>query len=225
MFAVAWSAHAYWQLGRYDDAVDSAARAIAWAGQMDPYNLAVALAYGAITHQLRGDIALTLDCARRVRELCDRHDIAYYGEWGTILHGWCIGDVEGAQQIRVGIGRLRNLGALLRMPYYQSLLAQTLIEAGQLDAAGAVLDGAQATAAVNDDRGWVPELWRLEARRHPGPDGEAILLRAIALAEEQGSIALHGRAANDLASRKRAANASRTQDRLASKAIAPGPTP
>jgi hypothetical protein len=51
-------------------------------GQLIPYNLAVALAYGAVVDQMRHDHPGLRDTLRELRELCDRYDLAYYREWG-----------------------------------------------------------------------------------------------------------------------------------------------
>jgi DNA-binding SARP family transcriptional activator len=198
--ARAWSAHALWLLGRDEDALHWCDWATARAEEVEhPYSLAVALAYAAITHQLRGDVDRTLEFASRVREICDRYEFAYYRHWGLILVGWCAGGAAGADQIRDGLRRLRDEGALARQPYYLSLLAQTLLSAGQRDAAGAVLESARAAAAVHDERWWLPELYRLDARRHRGAAAADLLRRAITLAEQQGAVVLARRAAGDLA--------------------------
>ena len=198
--ARAWSAHALWLLGRDEDARHWCDWAIARAEEIEhPYSLAVAFAYAAITHQLRGDVDQTLEFASRVREICDRYEFAYYSHWGPILAGWCAGGTAGADQIREGIRRLRGQGALARQPYYLSLLAQTLLSAGQPDAAGAILESARAAAAVHDERWWLPELYRLDARRHEGAAAADLLRRAVTLAEQQGAVALARRAAEDLA--------------------------
>jgi hypothetical protein len=199
--ARAWSAHALWLVGREAESLHSCDWAIMRAEEMDhPYSLAVALAYAAITHQLRGDIGRTIEFARRTRDICTRYDFAYYGNWALILEGWCAGGREGARQIRDGLSRLREQGALARQPYYLALLAQTLMSAGQADAAGAVLDSAFAAAAAHDDRWWLPELYRLDAGRCRGRAGRELLGRAISLSEQQGSHALIRRASADLAS-------------------------
>ena len=54
----------------------------------DPYSLAVALAYGAVTHQMRHDLPELGDTVPSCVELCDRYDFAYYREWALILDGW-----------------------------------------------------------------------------------------------------------------------------------------
>jgi DNA-binding SARP family transcriptional activator len=201
--ARAWSAHPLWLVGREAEALHWADWAITRASEMDhPYSLAVALSYAAITHQLRGDVPRTAEFARQVQEICARYDFAYYGNWGLILDGWCQGGTDGAGQIRAGLARLRDQGALARQPYYLGLLADTLLRSGQGDAAGVVLNTARAAAAIHQDRWWLPELYRLDARRQPGPAGTGLLDRAIALAGEHGSRALAARAARDLAERR-----------------------
>jgi DNA-binding SARP family transcriptional activator len=203
--ARAWSAHALWLLGRDEDALHWCDWATARAEEVEhPYSLAVALAYGAITHQLRGDVDRALDSARRVQEICARYEFAYYDHWGLILAGWCAGGTAGIDQIREGLGRLRDQGALARQPYYLALLAETLMSAGQPDAAGAVLESARAAAAIHDDRWWLPELYRLDARRHRGAAAGDLLGRAITLAEQQGAVALIHRAQADLAQQEHA---------------------
>ncbi len=201
--ARAWSAHPLWLVGREAEALHWSEWAIARASEMDhPYSLALALAYAAITHQLRGDVERTAELARRAQEICARYDFAYYGNWGVILDGWCQGGTDGAGQIRAGLARLRDQGALARQPYYLGLLADTLLRSGQSDAAGVVLDTARAAAAMHQDRWWLPELYRLDAQRQPEAAGTGLLDQAIDLAGQQGSRALAVRAACDLAERR-----------------------
>jgi DNA-binding SARP family transcriptional activator/tetratricopeptide (TPR) repeat protein len=201
--ARAWSAHPLWLLGREAEAVRWSDWAITRASEMDhPFSLALALSYAAITHQLRGDVPRTQQLARQVQEICARYDFAYYGNWGLILSGWCLGGADGAGQIRAGLARLRDQGALARHPYYQGLLAETLLRSGQGDAADVVLAAARTAAAVHEDRWWLPELYRLAARRAPGPAGTELLRRALDLAWQQGSRVLATRAAGDLAERR-----------------------
>jgi DNA-binding SARP family transcriptional activator/tetratricopeptide (TPR) repeat protein len=201
--ARAWSAHPLWLVGREAEALHWSDWAITRASEMDhPYSLALALAYAGITHQLRGDVPRTEEFARQVGEICARYDFAYYGNWALILGGWCQGGADGAGQIRTGLARLRDQGALTRQPYYLGLLADTLLRSGQPGAAGVVLDAARTAAAVHDDRWWLPELYRLAARRAPGPAGTELLRRALDLAWQHGSRVLATRAAGDLAERR-----------------------
>ena len=56
MHGTALAAHAHWLLGHDDEALAACREAITLARAVDhPYSLAVALAYGGITHQMRHD--------------------------------------------------------------------------------------------------------------------------------------------------------------------------
>ena len=86
----------------------------------------MALAYGAITHQMRRDLPELRDTVGELRELCDRYGFAYYREWGLILDGWSRADEPGIDLARQGIGNLKSEGSFARMPYWLSLLADLL---------------------------------------------------------------------------------------------------
>ena len=123
----AWAAHAHWLLGHDAEALSACHGAIKLARAIDhPYCLAVALAYGSITHQMRHDLPELRDTVGELRELCDRYGFAYYREWGLILDGWSRPDESGIDLARRGIGNLKTAGSFARMPYWLSLLADLL---------------------------------------------------------------------------------------------------
>ena len=78
-----------------------------------PYSLAVALAYGAITHQLRGDRPALRGAVAELAELCDRYGFAYYREWALVLDGWGSGGETG-HHARPARHRQPAVGGLLR---------------------------------------------------------------------------------------------------------------
>ena len=128
----AFAAHAHWLLGHDDDALASCRDAVRLARAIDhPYNLAVALAYGGITYQLRGDRAALQDTVAELTELCQRYQFAYYREWGLILDGWSRPAASGIDLARRGIGNLRASGSFARMPYWLALLADLCARDGQ----------------------------------------------------------------------------------------------
>jgi hypothetical protein len=43
-----------------------------------PYNLAMALAYAGVTHQMRDNLPGLREAVGELRDLCDRYDFAYY---------------------------------------------------------------------------------------------------------------------------------------------------
>jgi tetratricopeptide (TPR) repeat protein len=82
VFAHAFYAHDLFLLGDPDAALGEAEIAIDLARRLDhPYSLALALAYGALTHQLRDDVARVSAHAEEALRLCDRCGFAYYDDW------------------------------------------------------------------------------------------------------------------------------------------------
>jgi DNA-binding SARP family transcriptional activator len=197
--STAWAAHAYWLLGRDDEALSACNEAIKLARAIDdPYNLAVALAYGSITHQMRHDLPGLKETVSELRELCDRYGFAYYREWGLILDGWSGTGLPGVELARLGIGNLRSQGAFARMPYWLSLLADLSARNHQPGEARATLDAAIAAAQARDDVWWLAEVMRMRAAHD---DEQAAILRlrsAAQIAAAHGSTALFRRCQDDL---------------------------
>jgi tetratricopeptide (TPR) repeat protein len=199
----AFAAHAHWLVGASDAARSSAREAIDIARTTDtPYSLAVALAYGAITLQLCGDIDAMDSCVTEVRQLCERYDFAYYREWGLVLGGWSQGGSSGFDLARRGVDHLVAQGALARMPYWLCLLADVSERNGDPARARADLDAAMVGAAARDDMWWLPEVMRRRAS-YDDPDVALDRLDAAArLAQSQHSHALVERCLADLAARR-----------------------
>jgi DNA-binding SARP family transcriptional activator/tetratricopeptide (TPR) repeat protein len=198
----AWAAHAYWLLGRDDEALSACREAINLAREVDnPWSLAVALAYGGVTRQMRRDVPELKDTVAELRELCDRYDFAYYREWALILDGWSRAGEPGIGLAQHGIDNLKSQGSFARMSYWLSLLADLLERAGRPDAARATLDAALATGHSHHDVWWLPEVMRMRAA-YDGEQAAAARLRSAAqLASAHGSIALLRRCERDLRGR------------------------
>jgi DNA-binding SARP family transcriptional activator len=198
--ATAWAAHAHWLLGDTAAARSGCAEAVALARSIGhPYNLAVALAYCAITQQLCGDLPALREAASELRRLCDRYEFAYYREWGRILDGWARADASGIGLIRQGVGNLVSEGSLARMPYWLSLLADLLGRCRKAGKARAVLDKAIADARAREDLWWLPEVLRMRAAHDDDRRACARLAGAARIAADQGSLALLARCRQDLA--------------------------
>jgi DNA-binding SARP family transcriptional activator/tetratricopeptide (TPR) repeat protein len=200
--SMAWAAHAHWLLGHEEATASYATDAVTLARKIGhPYSLAVALAYAAITCQLRDDRPGLRETVAELGELGDRYGFAYYPEWGRVLEGWSRGDESGVALVRRGIAGLRNQGAFVRMPYWLSLQAELATRTGEKEKARAILDAALADAWTREDYWWLPEVIRLRAA-HDDPDRAVARLReAAGLATQQGSTALLRRCERDLAAR------------------------
>ncbi|MGH3202805.1 MAG: hypothetical protein ACRDOA_02245 [Streptosporangiaceae bacterium] len=200
--STAFAAHAHWLLGHDAEALSAGQAAIELARAIDdPYCLAVALAYGSITHQMRHDLAELRATAGELRELCGRYGFAYYGEWGLILDGWSRADDSGIGLARQGIANLKAAGSFARRPYWLSLLAGLLARHDRADAAQAALDAALIAGRERDDLWWLPEVMRLRAA-YDREEGAISRLRSAAeMAAAHGSVGLLRRCEHDLARR------------------------
>jgi DNA-binding SARP family transcriptional activator/tetratricopeptide (TPR) repeat protein len=199
---MAWAAHAHWLLGHDAAALSSCNDAIKLARTIDhPYSLAVALGYGAITHQVRQDISELRDTVSELRELCDRYGFAYYRDWVLVLDGWSRMDEPGIGLARQGISNLRSAGSFARMPYWLSLLADLLARSNRPAAARATLDAAVAAGLARDDLWWLPEVMRMRAAHDAGEAASPRLRSAARMAAAHGSVALLRRCERDLAER------------------------
>lgn len=197
--ARAWSAHSAWLLGHPDEAARPCAESIADARESGhPYSLAVALAFAGITAQLCGDRQRLDPVVVELRELCARYDFAYYREWGLVLDGWLTGGTAGIARIRTGIDNLKAQNAFARMPYWLSLLADTLTD--DHDAA-ATLDAALVMANSREERWYVPELMSKRAAFDAGQQAVDRLTAAVDVARRQDSVTLLQRCERDLADR------------------------
>jgi class 3 adenylate cyclase len=198
----AWAAHAHWLLGHDAEALSACDQAITMARSIDhPFCLAVALAYGCITHQMRQDLSALRDDVGELRELCDRYSFAYYREWPLILAGWSRRDETGLDLAQQGIANLKAEGSWTRMPYWMSLLADLQARNSQPDAARATLDAALRTAKAHDDLWWLPEVMRMRAAYDDEQAAVSRMRSAAQMASAQGSVALLRRCEHDLAGR------------------------
>lgn len=199
---MAWSAHAHWLLGHRSEALSSCQQAIELARAIGhPYSLAVALAYGGITHQMRHDMRELNEAVAELRELCGRYGFAYYREWVLVLDGWSRADGSGIDLARQGISNLRSQGSLARMPYWLSLVAEMFARTHRPDQARSALDAALATGHAHDDVWWLPEVMRMRAAYDGGQAAVGRLRSAALMASAHGSVELLRRCEQDLARR------------------------
>ena len=202
VMALGWRAKAQWLVGRSGDAATSAAAALRVAEDLDqPFGRAIAEGYAAIAHTLLGDVGRTAELSASLQERCDHHGFAYYAEWGRILEGWATGGTSGEALIRQGLDELHRTHAGRARPFWLSLLAEVLVDLGRTAEASQVLSDARSWAEAHGDRWWLAELWRLDAALDPEGQAEPMLEQALAVAREQGALALELRATTDLAAR------------------------
>jgi DNA-binding SARP family transcriptional activator/predicted ATPase len=202
VFCRCYLAHLAWHCedgGRPEDYVEAAR--VAAEEMRHPFSEAIALDYAAMLHVFRGESRLALECGQKAVELCTRYGFAYYLAMANVLTGWATaaeGDIEhGLTQLREGMEGLHKLDAELRLPYYYTLLAETLKRAGQVSEALASLSTGFGFASKNGEKWAVPELYRVQGTllaMQGKFDAEcASLRRGIEAARECGSRALEYR--------------------------------
>ena len=202
IFGMIWAAQAHWLLGHDPEAQAACHQATRLARSIDhPFCLAVALAYGSITYQMRHDLPALKDAAGELRELCDQYGFAYYREWGLILAGWSQPGEPGIGLAQQGIANLAAENSLARMPYWLSLQADLFASSNRLDAARETLDSALAAAQEHDELWWLPEIMRMRAAYDEEQAAISRLRSAAQMASAQGSVALRRRCEHDLSTR------------------------
>ncbi len=164
----------------------------------------MALAYGAVTYQLRHDGSELRDTVAELDELCDRYDFAYYREWGLVLGGWCRDDGSGIGLAQQGIKNLKSDGSFARMPYWLSLLAELYARDDRPAVAAATLDAALVGGQARRDLWWMPEVMRMRA----GYDGQAAAVSRLRRRRRDGAGTRQRRAAPALRARPRRAGRS-----------------
>jgi tetratricopeptide (TPR) repeat protein len=194
VFAHAWYSHALWLLGEDDAAVAHADQGIALSRRLDHlFSQTIALAYGALLHQMRGDSARVLECAEGVVALCDRYGFAYYNDWARVLIGWVRGHEQPAiaiDMIETALKQLDAQRAQARRPYYLSLLADTYRRAGERNRAGSILGTAIAMARDRSEVWWLPALLLQKSELEPAAERERTLREGLELARAQHSYGL-----------------------------------
>jgi serine/threonine protein kinase/predicted ATPase len=198
VFCRSYLAHLAWHREDGNRAHTHAAEAVSTAQRMrHPFSQAIALDYATMLHVFEDESGAALERGREAVELCSRHGFAYYLAMANVLAGWAAaaeGDVAaGLAQLREGLEGMRYLGAELRLPYYFSLLAETLGRAGLVGEALASLSTGFAYASKNGEEWALAELHRVQGTLLAA-DGKPEVARAsfrkgLAAARQVGSLA------------------------------------
>lgn len=151
------------------------------------------------------------ECARYVAMLEDnvtRHGLIARRPVATFYRAALLITTHGASShgvdaLQRAIEEFRNINHLARMPYYLSVLADTLAECDQLEEAETTIDTALEIARAQNEGWCLPEVLRvraslLTARADTGK-AEELLVRAMEHAERNGALSWKLRAAIDLA--------------------------
>jgi adenylate cyclase len=170
----------------------------------DMHTLALALLFRAvILGHLEGHPAEMARLASDLIELSTRQNFAFWLPAGEIFRGWARSasgnTAEGIPWIEDGIQEYRATPAMLRMPYFLALKAESLYFADRVSEALEATTEAEAWVERSEERWWCAELHRLRGVFFAalGADDaqiEASFRAAIRTAKEQKSISLEKRA-------------------------------
>jgi predicted ATPase len=198
--ATSYRAWSEWMLGDEAAAQRDAMEAQSAARRLKhPFSLALSLSFAGWMHQFRGDAAALRQSAQEALAISQEHGFEFWIGWNEALLGWAVG-IEanarlGAEQIAAGTQRWTATGSRLGKSYFLALQAQALLRAQMAEAAGQVLDEAQAFVEATGERFWEAELLRLRsqwmaAQGHSDDAVRACLARALAVARSQSAVAL-----------------------------------
>ena len=136
-------------------------------------------------------------------ELSTRQNFAFWLPAGEILRGWARSasgnTAEGISWIEGGIRDYRATGAMLRMPYFLALNAESLHFADRVSEALEAITEAEAWVERSEERWWCAELRRLRgvflvAIGANDTQIEASFCEALRIARKQKSVSLEKRA-------------------------------
>lgn len=203
-----------WHLGYPDRALRSLQDGRSLADELsNPFNLAQALYYGAVTHLGRREPARVGELADALIALCHEHGFALLLAGGMVLHGWSLtqqGEIEeGVSRMRQGAADWQATGAVSHRPFQLVLLAEALEKQGRFGEGLTALAEAQHLASVTGERFCEAELHRLRgellgqqaagASGSPDPaEVENGFRQALNVARRQGARSLALRAAVSL---------------------------
>jgi predicted ATPase len=203
-----------WHFGETARCHATMAEAMSLAKELnDMHALALALLFRAvILGHLEGNSAEMARLTSDLIELSTRQNFAFWLPAGEIFRGWARSasgnTAEGISWIEDGIRDYRATGAMLRMPYFLALKAESLHFADRLSEALEAITEAEAWVERSEERWWCAELHRLRgvflaAIGAEQGQIEASFCAAIRIAKEQKSISLEKRAETSYAEYRR----------------------
>jgi predicted ATPase len=210
---------ALWVLGRADDSLRLADRALAGAkASGHAPTMATVHYFRTLLGLVRGKSEAVADDSRAMADIASRYDLgaAFWAGFAAFFQGWAR-RTEGAgesslAEMRRGITIYREQGALVWMSPAETALASAEASAGETDVGLRRLDDALAALERTENRWYEAEMQRIRAeilvKRDPADieAAELSLQTAIAIAQSQKARGFELRAGLSLAKLYRAAN-------------------
>jgi predicted ATPase len=194
-----------------------------------PYDEAVALLFGAWSHQHRRELEEARHCAEAAITLAHDQGFPQPLAFATSALGSTLAEQgqleEGIAQMRQGMVALRAIGGELGPPYFLALLAEAHGKAGHAEEGLSVLSEALAAMEKTGERYYEAELYRLKGElllqsKVRGPKSEApekYFRQAIDVARRQSAKSFELRAAMSLARLRRSQGKKKEASRMLSE--------
>jgi class 3 adenylate cyclase/predicted ATPase len=215
--AEVFDAVALWVLGRVDEALRLADRALADAESVaHAPTMATALEHAARLGLVRYYPETVTTYCQALFDIVSRYDLpAFWAGWAAFFQGWA-NSSDGAEESRLaemrrGLAIVREQGQFLYLPSLEAALAEAEASAGETDAGLRRLDNALAELERTEQRWYEAEMHRIRGeillKRDPATAmPEQSLQAAVAIAQSQKARSFELRAALSLAKHYRAAN-------------------
>jgi class 3 adenylate cyclase/predicted ATPase len=216
--AEAFDAVALWALGRIDDALPLADRALADAESAShPPTMGYALALAALLGLFRNSREAVATYGQPLAEIVSRYDLrAFFPTLVPFFRGWAKwsngAEESSLAEMRRGLAVAREQGRNWLLPGVEAALAEAEASAGEIAAGLRRLDDALAELERTEQRWYEAEMHRIRAeillKRDPADTAaaERSLQAAIGIAQSQQARSFELRAALSLAKLYRAAN-------------------
>jgi tetratricopeptide (TPR) repeat protein len=208
--AMVYLAFAHWHLGDIERARSLAEQATARALEIKHVpTLVYVLDHVSSLETMRRDAGRAQPPAATAISLCREHGLTHYLGYVTIFDLWArskLGELDGGPvQIRGVVDQLRDRGMKVALPQALALLADTELDAGDIEAGLASIDAALAEAQQTSERWNDAECHRIRGqlllRRIPADVDQAAhaFRTALAIAQRQQARSYALRAALSLA--------------------------
>jgi len=210
--ALGFSSWALCDLGCPDQALARSREALALAQQVShPLSETCAFLFEGVVHGRRGDMQAAREAAETVIALASEHGFQYYLGAGTFMRAHAsteLGELqrhEGIAVMRAVVDAIRATGTVSGAPVMLTLLAETLLAAGQAEEGLALIAEAKEFVTKTGERQLEAEVHRLKGEmllaRSPSnqPGAEACFRDALEVARCQSAESWELRAATSLA--------------------------
>ena len=201
--------HAQWLTGAPAAAERTASKLVEYALEAHhELSLSIALAWVCLVYLWAGRDEECLRLAVMLDDLAERHGIV---TWHPVAR-FCRGALasmreetlpEGIADLARAVEEFRAIGHMARLPYYMSVYAEALVRRGHLHEAELVIAEAVELGTRCQDHWCLPEVLRIQGgvcgAQGKTAEQEAILVKAMALAESLGASSWRLRAGIDLA--------------------------